>query len=563
MTYQAKSNAAASQEERRNAEHRSQKQDLAQRGPSTTAGDQFQQRHSAPTTTRLFSLQAQAQTQPAVQRIARLQAAADAAGSERDIETLPRAETRTHMHQLNGTAADSRQNPRKYAGLRGSTPLQRQVPNHGAVQYPALIGAKNTPIDTPYSQQMGASVTQMSRKDYQRWQGSLQAKAAPHGVMHQGNRSTVARWQNAAPVAQRLKLPKLPLTQKMKAGLVMAEASLTIIAGVAGLVAGVGFGAVPLVVPSILALVVGALKFGRGYLMYQEDAPEGKRLAAIDTIRTIEAGVALVGALMADPTSFYKIPSMIFAIAKSVRALATALADAVDAKTGKKPSVFVKGLRGLSAVAHAIEVAAAGFSAGAGLVDGLSAISAGTEVAAGTAKAVASAGGVGIAGAKAVRTADQFETLGKKPPEQNPNAAGAAPANGPDLAPAPANNPPPLPDLAPAPANNPPPRPDLAPAPANNPPPLPDLAPAPANNPPPQPDLAPAPANNPPPAQAPAATRDENEIKYAKQIAYGKRVAGIYDWSDETVYEMAITGSFDDNVRAQEEDTGPTPSYIV
>ena len=463
----------------------------------------------------LVSLQAQATHHAGVQQLMQLQQTAD---DQKAKGPIPVRIADRRRAAPAGQAAD--QHGR--TNLRNTTQLQRQMPTFGAVQYPALIGARNTPLVTPFTEQMGAAVTQMARADYDAWRGSPTGRALPHGVLHQGDRSTVARFGHGTPVAQRF---SIPLTQKMKAGLVMAEASLTIIAGLVGLGAGVGFGAVPLVVPSILALITGAVKLGRGVLMYQEKAPEGTRLAVIDTLRTIEALVAGAGALLADPTSFYKIPAMIFAIAKLVRSLATALADLIDTKSGKKPSIFVKGLRALSAVAHAVEVATIGFSSGAGIVDGIGGIAEGGEaLAGGIARTAAGVTGLGIGAAKDIRTVDQFVGLGKKPAPQQDGAVIQAPVVEPQNLGRPENVQGPDPVVVPA------------------------------DGPEPAVILADGPEPEP--------TREENEISYAKQIAYGKSVASIYDWSDQTVYEMAIAGSFDENVRAIDADTAPTPSYF-
>ena len=423
------------------------------------------QQHSAyanPDLAQTAALQAKANRAPTVQRLQNLQRKANGRDARQDATQQQTSEARTDptsalQHVLPTPPTHARPNAgqslgfagagasfgaapiqRKRGTLRGATTLQTQNPPTGKVQHPALIGAKNTPVQNPVADQMGATVTQMSRKDYHAWRGSWQAQSAPHGVMHQGDRSTVARWQAPGSVLQQI---KFPLTPKMKAGLVMAEASLTIIAGIGGLVAGVGFGAVPLVVPSILGLIVGALKFTRGALMWGEKAPEGKKLAVIDTLRTIEALVAGVGALLADPTSFFKIPAMIFAITKLLRSLATALADLMEAKGWSKSPLqkaFIKGLKLFSALAHAVEVATAGFSAGAGLVMGGAAIAeGGAEAATGTAQVIAGVGGLGIAGTKDVRTADQFLTADKikgqggadavrDPPAQNVEPDGGA-----------------------------------------------------------------------------------------------------------------------------------------
>ncbi|WP_299410529.1 hypothetical protein [uncultured Roseobacter sp.] len=58
------------------------------------------------------------------------------------------------------------------------------------------------------------------------------------------------------------------------------------------------------------------------------------------------------------------------------------------------------------------------------------------------------------------------------------------------------------------------------------------------------------------------AKRAENERKFAKQIAHGQMLAEMYGWSYAAVYEMAINGEFDEDVRVQEE-RGPAPSYIA
>ncbi len=345
--------------------------------------------------------QAQGRVKPTVQM--KGVAINDDAGLENEADVMGAKALLTiaepvQRHAISGTGAH----------LRGTTVLQKSAAPTGQVQSPALIGAQNTPLQSDMLDQMGVAATQMSRADYDQWRGTMQCKSSMHGAYHNGDQTTVTRWRNARDVAQ---LFEFPLSQKMKAGLVMGEAALTIIAGIGGLVAGTGFGAIPLIVPSILALIVGVVKFGRGALMYSDDKPEGKKLALIDVLRTIEALVAGVGALMLDPTSFYKIPSMIFAIAKLVRSLATALADLLDGKGGATTKVFVKGLKALAALAHVVEAVTVGFSAGAGLAEGAEMLSSGGDAATGVSKVASGLAGAGIGGAKAVRAADQSDKV--------------------------------------------------------------------------------------------------------------------------------------------------------
>lgn len=287
-----------------------------------------------------------------------------------------------------------------YSGkLRSGAAMQRAQDSRASVQYPALIGVPNQPVQSPVP---GVVVTQLARADYDTWKNSAQAANTMHGAHHQGGQTYLARMASPAGVMQQF---SFPLTPKMKAGLVMAEGALTFIAGIVGITAVAGTGAANLIVPAVAAVAVGVSKFIRGCLMWGEKAPEGKKLVVIDALRTLEAAVAIVGATFVDPSSLFKIPAMLFGVAKAVRALSMALADYWEANS--KHPILVKGLRGLAAFAHVVEVATVGFSSVGGLVAGAVAMADGAEFAKGGAKVIGGAMGFATGVSKAVRAADQ------------------------------------------------------------------------------------------------------------------------------------------------------------
>ena len=181
------------------------------------------------------------------------------------------------------------------------------------------------------------------------------------------------------------------------------EGVVTIAAGTAAAVLTGGVGTVP----AIIAAVVGFIKCCRGIAMWKfandaEDASEAEKLtkeykdrAAIraqilDGMRTLEGILAILGGAIAGNPML-----IIFSIAKTVRAICTAVSDYMGDNT--KHPVLKKMLDAGAALAHAVEVVSLGGAAGAAI--------GGAETGAALAGGVMTAA---VGGSKAVRAADQI-----------------------------------------------------------------------------------------------------------------------------------------------------------
>ena len=293
--------------------------------------------------------------------------------------------------------------------------------------------------------QMGISTTIMSNEAYADWQGTAQFKTSLHGACKAGDKTVVTQFKDSSEVAQ------LFLSPKMKAGLVMAEGALTFIAGIVAIGLTAGTAALPALIPAIATTTIGAIKFVRGALMWGENKPEGLKLVVIDALRGLEAAAAILGAAFLDPSMLFKLPMLVFGIAKAVRSLATALTDWLGEDT--QHTIIRKGLMGLSSLAHAVEVASLAIASPEMMMEG------GAKIAGGLAVGAAAV-------SKAARTADQGKAAVNAPLHPAPALAPVVPA--PALAavvPAPALAPAvPAPALAPAvPAPAPAPAPALTP----------------------------------------------------------------------------------------------------
>lgn len=240
--------------------------------------------------------------------------------------------------------------------------------------------------------QMGVSATTMSNEAFAEWKETAQCKMGLHGACRAGDKTIVTQFKDPSQITQLL-------SSKMKAGLVMAEGALTFIAGIVAIVVTASTGQIPAMIPAIMTTVVGALKFGRGLIMWKENSL-GKHPALIDALRALEAAAALVGAAFLDPSSFFKIPLLIFGVAKAVRSLATAITDWMGEDTGQP--IIRKGLMGLASLAHALEVAALAVASPVMIAEGDSKILGGLAMGA-------------VAISKGIRTVDQSKSANQAP----------------------------------------------------------------------------------------------------------------------------------------------------
>ncbi|MBW4706666.1 DUF4157 domain-containing protein [Roseobacter sp. YSTF-M11] len=263
----------------------------------------------------------------------------------------------------------------------------------------------------------GMAIASMSPAAYANWQGTLQCKMAPHGAISVGNRMLVTQYKASSDVLQRFQWPSLSSKKldRVKGGLVALEGALTFgVALAAGVLSG-GVGAIP----AIMGMIVGGVKFARGILMAIEVKPENKGIKAkvVDVMRGLEAAGALVGASHVD--GFKQLPLLVFGVAKSLRSIATFLANCMGEETNWP--LLRKGLMMFATAAHAVEAFAL-------MISGLDASSLSEFLGAG-ASAV-------VGGSKAFRTGIQAgeaaDAPGKKP---NTDAETTGPAIVPSLEP--------------------------------------------------------------------------------------------------------------------------------
>lgn len=187
----------------------------------------------------------------------------------------------------------------------------------------------------------------MSNEAYAAWKETAQCKMGLYGACSAGDKTIVTQFKDPSQVTQ------LFLSPKGKAGRVMAEGALTLIAGVIA----IGITANPLaimtILPAIMTTLVGVAKFARGLLMWGDNKPEGGKLAIIDALRGVEAAAAVLGAVHLGPSPLTKIPLLVFGIAKVVRSLATAITDWLGEDTDH--TIIRKGLMYLASLAHYLE----------------------------------------------------------------------------------------------------------------------------------------------------------------------------------------------------------------
>ena len=248
----------------------------------------------------------------------------------------------------------------------------------------------------------GMAISSMSNAAYANWQTTLQCKQAPHGAVSVGDRTLVTQYKAAGDILQLFQWPKLSskTLDRVKGGLVALEGALTFgVALAAGVLSG-GVGAVP----AIMGMIVGGVKFARGVLMAIEVKPENKGTKAkvVDVLRGLEAAGALVGA--AHIEGFKQLPLIVFGIAKSLRSLATFLANCMGEETNWP--LLRKGLMMFATAAHAVEAFAL-------MISGMDASSLSEFLGAG-ASAV-------VGGSKAFRTGIQAGEAADAPSSKAPN----------------------------------------------------------------------------------------------------------------------------------------------
>ncbi|MCY4179189.1 MAG: hypothetical protein OXD48_02730, partial [Litoreibacter sp.] len=306
----------------------------------------------------------------------------------------------------------------KTAQFANTTTLQRGPAPSGQVQSPALIGARNTPVQSAELDSMGISATQMSDDNYAAWKASPQSKLGLHGAYSNAGVTTVTQLKNSGV------LQGWFLKPSHKAILLIFEGILTLAAGGVALGFAISVGAIPAIVGAVMGIGVGALKIARAGLMLwpikkslsveEKAAIKAKRANWINLIRGVESALAMVGAamVMTDPTRLASGVSLaIFAVAKAVRSIATHMARN-DAKG--VPSRAAK----VAAVAHIIETAALAVAGGMTIESGIE-VASNPRIGAG---AIMEA----VATSKAVRTTDQVKDAFF--PETQAAAGGGGPA---------------------------------------------------------------------------------------------------------------------------------------
>lgn len=238
-------------------------------------------------------------------------------------------------------------------------------------------------------------LSEIATEDFAGWKA--QDKGI-HGAVSSGNRTFVAQFKSANPPVMQL-MPK-----KLKASLLIAEGTLTMAAGIAAAVMTGGIA----VIPAIIAAGVGALKFARGVIMLAAKDGPGKR-AVLDAMRGLEGfGTVVAGALTGNPAI------IVFGFAKLLRSLLMAIDAFFDDDT--KHVTISKGLKILSSLLHAVEVAALGF-AGYGLVEAGMAAGEHATVLGGLTKGA-------VAASKGVRAMGQFHEGVTHKPEEAPDDSG-------------------------------------------------------------------------------------------------------------------------------------------
>lgn len=242
--------------------------------------------------------------------------------------------------------------------------------------------------------ELGTTTRVMTREGYDAWRGTMQAKLAPHGSAPLGDRVVVSQFRPGEGLAQ---LISDKWKNRIRAGLVILEGAITVAAGTAAAILSGGIG----VIPGIMAGVVGVLKIGRGAAMILWDEDDPAKKPVLDLVRQLEAEIALVAALATgDPRM------IVFGIAKLIRALITLVTDGMGKDTDHPK--LRKALLGVSAFAHAVEVAMLGLSAEAAI--------SGAET---TGALLGGAAKATVAGSKGLRTLDQGKTAWDAPTKKD------------------------------------------------------------------------------------------------------------------------------------------------
>ena len=196
----------------------------------------------------------------------------------------------------------------------------------------------------------GVSYKKMSTDDYTNWQGTVQAKEI-HGVASHEGVTVITRYANAEVMQQ------AGFLENGKGYLVGAEGLLTIAAGIVICAATSGAG----LIPGVAAIVTGILKVARGIMMVKwgSEATPGQK-AILDAMRALEAVAAIAAAIATGNVGVW-----IFAVAKSIRSLLTAITNQMDDSHPK----LKLWLQRIAAGCHFVEAIAIG-AVGAGAIGG-------------------------------------------------------------------------------------------------------------------------------------------------------------------------------------------------
>ncbi|MEO9652047.1 MAG: hypothetical protein ABJ360_12375 [Roseobacter sp.] len=298
------------------------------------------------------------------------------------------------------------------------------------MQRASMAGHSKTPGETMAQGsamlgELGMTAHSMSNDEYSDWSGTFQCKMGMHGKAQIGGRTIVTQYKSAQDAAQFAGFFKRN-KEKFAAGLVMAEAALTITAAILGITTGSATGAVPIIVGSAIGLGSGVVKLIRGIIMMQQadKDPADKNQTAqkwIAGLRTVEAILAGIAILVGNPLDWKKIPAMIFVIAKLVRSIEMGIIVKLktEPNTPENQQKIDKAKR-IAKIAHWFEVGALAVTGAVGIGIGATADAVDASDAL-KLEGMQKAGGLalGIGASKAVRASG---VLDKKPGDNAPRA---------------------------------------------------------------------------------------------------------------------------------------------
>ncbi|MFZ5962460.1 eCIS core domain-containing protein [Thalassococcus sp. BH17M4-6] len=176
------------------------------------------------------------------------------------------------------------------------------------------------------AQAAGLQTVSMPAGDYAHWGAALQRRGIPHGAVPSGDRMIVTQYAGA--VTQAFGLPSLRQATSL---LLFAEALATMGAAIAAF----SFSGGVAWFPALLGGLSGLAKFLRAIVTWPSTTEEGTerpaagwKIIAMDTLRGVEGGLALWGALsLSDPAAIKKLPLIVYAAIKLVRSAIQALTD--------------------------------------------------------------------------------------------------------------------------------------------------------------------------------------------------------------------------------------------